>query len=110
MPVPLSRSYPHSRLHVACCMLHVACCFFLDGMMRLPSVAAGENLVAAFFVDYILAKPSRSALDIAVGVYNFIGVDQSVDTSIRYQTSTPRKLPGWRWLTQRKPGRMVQGD
>jgi hypothetical protein len=44
-------------------------------MMRLPSVAAGENLVAAFFVDFILAKPSRSALDIAAGGYNFSDVD-----------------------------------
>jgi hypothetical protein len=44
-------------------------------MMRLSSVTAGENLVTAFFVDFILPKASRSSLDIAAGGYNFFDVD-----------------------------------
>jgi hypothetical protein len=39
------------------------------------AVAPGENLVAAFFVDFFLVKPSRSALDIAAGGYNFSDID-----------------------------------
>lgn len=52
--------------------------------MRLPSFTAGENFVAAFCVDFILAKASRSALDILSSGYNFFNVDESVDALIRY--------------------------
>lgn len=43
--------------------------------MRLPLVIAGENLDTAFFIDFILPKASRSALDIAASGYNFFNVD-----------------------------------